>query len=70
MNTNNEINKINTVSELIEMLTVLKDGIKPHLSPTRMTTVIVDVYPESVEFVINEAIDYLQSTMDEKQEEN
>lgn len=48
-----------TVDELIEMLEMVKKQIKPHLSPRRMTTLIVDIYPDSVEFVLEETIKYL-----------
>lgn len=65
---NKMYNKINTVSELIEMLEILKKQINPDLSSQHMTTVIEDVHPDSVKFVINDTINYLQSTMDEKPE--
>lgn len=54
-------NKINTVTELIEMLTILKDQINANYSPKHKTTVITDVYPESAEFVLSQTIEYLQS---------
>ena len=53
--------KIKTVDELIEMLEIIKHQINVDLSPRHMTTVIEDVYPKSVEFVLNETIDYLKS---------
>lgn len=55
--------KTPTVEELIEMLTILKKQIKPHLSPARMTTLIVDVYPDSAEFVISETIEHLRRSV-------
>lgn len=58
---NEMYNKIEKVPELIEMLTLLRDGVDANLSPQSKTTVIEDVYPESAEFVINEAIEYLKS---------
>lgn len=58
---NEMYNKIEKVPQLIEMLTLLRDGVNANLSPRRKTTVIEDVYPESAEFVISEAIEYLKS---------
>lgn len=58
---NEMYNKIEKVPELIEMLTLLRDGVDANLSPQSKITVIEDVYPESAEFVINEAIEYLKS---------
>lgn len=55
-----------TVDELIDMLEIIKKQIKPHLSPRRKTTLIVDIYPESAEFVLNETIEYLQATKERK----
>ena len=63
---NEMYNKIEKVPELIEMLTVLSDGINANLSPRRKTTLIENVYPESAAFVINEVIRYLQSMIDGK----
>lgn len=55
-----------TVDELIEMLTCIKKQIKPHLSPMRRTTLIVEIYPESTEFVLSKTIEYLQATKERK----
>lgn len=62
---------VNNVDELIEMLEIVKNQIKPHLSPKNMTTVIEDIYPESVDFVLKEAIRYLHITKEiEEHEKN
>lgn len=58
--------KIPMVDDLIDMLKIIKKQIKPHLSPKRKTTLIVDIYPESAEFVLNETIEYLQATKERK----
>lgn len=55
-----------TVDELIDMLEIIKKHIAPHLSPMRMTTLILDIYPESAEFILNAAIEYLQETKERK----
>ena len=55
-----------TVDELIDMLEIIKKQIKPHLSPRRMTTLIMDIYPESAEFVLKKTIEYLQATKERK----
>lgn len=58
-----------TVDELIEMLEIVKKQIKPHLSPRRMTTLIEGIYPDSVEFVLKEAIDYLKISKENDEHE-
>lgn len=58
-----------TVDELIEMLEIIKNQIKPHLSPRRKTTLIVDVYPESTKFVLTETIDYLKESKESVEHE-